>query len=202
MTRPHSFLYCCFGLLLQLLRSNPFHRYCSCLLLPGAGQMTTYLTLAHFWPGVRKLLLTQTCSSGLPPLLMALFSPHPVPVLRDMLAGMTVGVNFCICVVLRRGCLLGSALSCMVPPFSLCWGFRCVFRYEKKKSVVRVCVRLFGSHCSSYIVREFCWAFEFFHLCCDLGCACDFFLHLFFHYSSTCQTPCYQCKLCPIDSWG
>lgn len=70
---------------------------------------------------------------------------------------------------------------------------------KKKKSVVRVCVRLFGSHCSSYIVREFCWAFEFFHLCCDLGCfACDFFLHLFFHYSSTCQTPCCQCKLCPL----
>lgn len=77
MTRPHSFLNCCFGLLLRLLRSNPFRRYCSCLLLPGAGQMTTYLTLAHFWPGVRKLLLTQTCSLGLPPLLMALFFPPP-----------------------------------------------------------------------------------------------------------------------------
>lgn len=111
----------------------------------GHAKTTTYLTLAHFWPGVRKLLLTRTCSSGLLPLLMALSSPLPRCRCCDMLARMTVGVNFCICFVLRRGCLLGSALLCVLPPFSLCWGFRCVFRYEKKKenlSCVYVCVSL------------------------------------------------------------
>lgn len=30
----------------------------------------------------------------------------------------------------------------------------------EKKCVVRVHVCLFGSHCSSYIVCEFCWAFQ------------------------------------------
>lgn len=62
-------------------------------------------------------------------------------------------------------------------PLFLFAGALGVYSVMKKKSVVRICVRLFGSHCSSDIVREFCGAFEFFHLCCDLGCfACDFFI--------------------------